>query len=131
MLKKSFLPLAVSVLLISIFAVVGINFNSSSSSDENLDPNNSKGYVGLTFATSEVDPNSGTLWVTASPRLSGPAGFTLQNGSFADMNLLYSIDVFFGESTLIATKNTIVGGKSVPLRLLGNIENYPFDSYTA
>lgn len=131
MSKKFIAPLLIGSILVFLFVLIAIKFSANSTTDENLSLEKSSGYVGLTFQTSKVEPNTGTIWVNASPRLSGPAGYVLQNGSFANMNLVYGFDVFYGDSTLTVTKNTIVGGKTIPLRLIGNVDQYPFDKYTA
>lgn len=117
--------------IIGAFAFVGVQFSESSSTDINLDSTQSQGFVGMKLQSSEIDPNKGTFWVTASPNLSGPSGEVLENGSYSNINLEYNIDVLYGDSVITTTTNTIAGGRTVPLRLVGSVDSYPFDRYSA
>ena len=119
------------VFIVGAFAFIGLKFSESSTTDENLNPANVRGFVGMKLQSFEIDPNKGTFWITASPDLRGPSGETLQNGSYAEINLEYSLDVLYGDSVITTTTGTIAGGKSIPLRLVGNVDSYPFDRYSA
>lgn len=123
--------LLAGIIIIGGFALIGLRYSESSTTDENLNPSQNTGFVGMKLQSFSVDPNQGTFYVTASPDLRGPSGETLQNGSYAKINLEYSLDVLFGDSLITTTTGTIAGGKSIPLRLVGSVDSYPFDQYKA
>lgn len=127
---KKFIALSAAILGVLVF-FINVLQGSSYNVDPTLTEKPNGIFSGLKFRTDEVDIREKVLWLTISPELSGPLGKILNNGSLSYTNITFNLDVYYGSAQLKSDVNQIVPSQKSPIRLLGNVQNFPFDTYTA
>lgn len=112
------------------FGLAFLNSGSSYEKDKYLGENpTSESSVALDISATNVDINEGVLYFTATPRLSGEFGQSTSNGSFFQLPVVYSFDVFSGQTLLNPGSGNLTGGQPLGIRIEGDPNNYPFDNY--
>jgi hypothetical protein len=121
------------LLLIAVILYFGFAFLNSGSTyqkDQFLaNSTTEKSSISLDINATNVDINEGVLYFTATPRLSGEFGQSTSNGSFFQLPVVYSFDVFSGETLLNPGAGNLTGGQPLGIRIEGDPNNYPFDQY--
>jgi hypothetical protein len=120
--NKSFKRISALSLIFSFY------FTFSYATENNYPSGN---YVGLDIRIQEVNPAQGVLRLVAIPSAGGDFGESLTNGAYLQIPLLFNFDVLEGNPLQSPSSGSIFGGQSLGVRLSGNEQNYPFDSYSA
>lgn len=134
-LKKKDVPAVVaSAVLVSYLAAL-IVFGSSAGyqTDAYLEKpiSSDQSAVTLNLDLVEVDPNQNTMDLTATPQLYGELGEPLASGSYVETPLTFVFDAYSEQTRWAPNPGDIQAAMPITLRLIGEVDNYPFDTYEA
>lgn len=122
-----------TVVCVAAVLYFGLAFLSSGSSYEKdkylAETTSTESGISLDVSATTVDINEGVLYFTATPRLSGEFGQSTSNGAFFQLPVIYSFDVFSGQTLLNPGSGNLTGGQPLGIRIEGDPNNYPFDKY--
>ena len=134
-LGKPWRVLAIAVLVGTFVALLIYTGTSGAtySSDETLAAPPAAGgdWVALRIRATDVDVPEGAFQVLGTPIASGEFGEPLDNGTYITRGVQFNFDVFEGETTLLGLPGEVITGRDLALRLEGNADTYPFDTYNA
>ena len=85
----------------------------------------------LNMEVVSVNPEENTLELLAIPSLSGELGQSLQTGSYVLKPLSFIFDAYSEQTRWSPNAGDIQAAMPMKLRLLGEVDSYPFDSYEA
>lgn len=134
-LRRSDVPAVVSaIILVGYLLSLGTYGASSSySSDKYLGSNltSEQSSATLDMNIVSVNPNDNTLDLLAAPKLSGDLGQTMASGSYVERPISFIFDAYSEQTRWSPNPGDIQAAMPMKLRLLGEVDTYPFDSYEA
>ena len=134
-LRRSDIPAVVSALI--LFAYLGTlaiyGSSASYSTDKYLGSNLVSEQTSATFDMDvvSVNPNDNTLELLAVPKLAGDLGQALATGSYVEKPVSFIFDAYSEQTRWSPNPGDIQAAMPMKLRLLGEVDTYPFDSYEA
>jgi hypothetical protein len=132
--KADIPPLVAALVLVTYLLTLAIYGSSANySADKYLDGRleSSQDSVALNLDIVSINPNENTLDLLAVPRLSGDLGQTLATGSYVEKPISFIFDAYSEQTRWSPNPGDIQAAMPMKLRLIGDLDKYPFDSYEA
>ncbi len=133
--RKKDIPVLLSALVLLAYLLSLAIYGSSANytADKYLDKpwQSEQSSATLNMDLVSVDPNDSTLELLAVPRLFGDLGQGLETGSYVEQPISFIFDAYSEQTRWSPNPGEIQAAMPMKLRLLGEVDTYPFDSYEA
>lgn len=134
-LKKKDAPVAIAAGLLFVYLIALFIYGSSASytTDKYLvnDFDQKQTSATLKLDVVEVNPNDNKMDLIVVPKLAGELGGPLSTGSYVEKPISFIFDAYSEQTRWSPDAGEIQSGMPMSLRLTGEVDTYPFDSYQA
>jgi hypothetical protein len=132
-LKKRDVPAVVAGLILLSYLTALVAFGSSANYTTDTYLANSiesdQSAVALKVDVVEVNANDGTMALNAVPQLFGDLGTAMASGSYVETPMTFVFDAYSEQTRWSPDAGEIQAAIPITLRLIGEVDNYPFDKY--
>lgn len=134
-LKRKDLPVVIASAILLSYLVALVIYGSSASykTDQFLEKEFEQKQTSATLNLNvvSVNPNENTLDLIVLPKLAGDLGGALSTGSYVEKPISFIFDAYSEQTRWSPDAGEIQSGMPMALRLIGDVDSYPFDRYQA